>query len=203
MILTVATTAIMSHGRSFQHHGHVTQWHRLFQGFKPKRHLLTWFCHYTTSSPSARKVQDCDAEQLYRYTSGRWLWNEKDQFARRYVKFDLTGLLEISAKAVGARRCVQIEKLPEGNFNKVFLLIMDIGKRLIAKLPNPNAGRPHYTTASEVATMDYVRALYSGRNLITADPTSCCRFVMFSWYRRQGSMAGAPRRTILLGQSTF
>ncbi|KAI2825000.1 hypothetical protein CBS147321_5919 [Aspergillus niger] len=26
-----------------------------------------------------------------------------------------------------------------------------------SKVPNPNAGRPHYTTASEVATMDFVR----------------------------------------------
>ncbi|KAL5395434.1 hypothetical protein PMIN03_013022 [Paraphaeosphaeria minitans] len=31
------------------------------------------------------------------------------------------------------------------------------GRQFIARLPNPNAGRPHYTTASEVATMDYVR----------------------------------------------
>ncbi|KAF2995261.1 hypothetical protein E8E13_003826 [Curvularia kusanoi] len=34
---------------------------------------------------------------------------------------------------------------------------MDDGRELIAKIPNPNAGRAHYTTASEVATMDYVR----------------------------------------------
>ncbi|KAH9868328.1 hypothetical protein J1614_007400 [Plenodomus biglobosus] len=34
---------------------------------------------------------------------------------------------------------------------------MDDGRELIAKLPNPNAGAPHLTTASEVATMDYVR----------------------------------------------
>lgn len=36
---------------------------------------------------------------------------------------------------------------------------MDDGKELIAKLPNPNAGRGHYTNASEVATMDYVSDL--------------------------------------------
>jgi hypothetical protein len=129
---------------------------RFINVVQSKGHLFPRSSHYTTSPHGVRKVEDCDAEQLYRYTSGRWLWNEKDQFARRYVKFDLTGLLEVSAKAVGARRCVQIEKLPEGNFNKVFLLTMDNGKYLIAKIPNPNAGRPHYTTASEVATMDYV-----------------------------------------------
>jgi hypothetical protein len=52
--------------------------------------------------------------------------------------------------------CVEITKLPEGNFNKTFLATMQDGRKLIARLPNPNAGRPHYTTASEVATMDYV-----------------------------------------------
>jgi hypothetical protein len=32
-------------------------------------------------------------------------------------------------------------------------------KEVIAKIPNPNAGRPHLTTASEVATMDYIRVI--------------------------------------------
>lgn len=34
---------------------------------------------------------------------------------------------------------------------------MNDGNEVIAKVPNPNAGRPHFTTASEVATMDFVR----------------------------------------------
>lgn len=33
---------------------------------------------------------------------------------------------------------------------------MDTGKEVIGKVPNPNAGIEHYTTASEVATMDFV-----------------------------------------------
>lgn len=136
--------------------------------------------HYTTAANSANVIHDCDPEQFYQYTSGRWLWNEKYQLARRYVEFDLPGLLKVSAQAIGARRCVEVKKLPEGNFNKVFSLTMDDGRKLIAKIPNPNAGRPHYTTASEVATMDYVRALFSARKLINVDPRSCCRFAMFS-----------------------
>lgn len=47
-------------------------------------------------------------------------------------------------------------KLPEGNFNKVFLLKLSDGKEVIAKIPNPNAGRAFFLTASEVATMEYV-----------------------------------------------
>lgn len=112
----------------------------------------------TMTSRDANISQACDVEQLYKYTSGRWLWNEKYQLARRYVEFDLSGLLQVSAQAIGARSCVKVEKLPEGNFSKVFLITMDDGRELIAKLPNPDAGRPHLTTASEVATMDYVQA---------------------------------------------
>ena len=48
-------------------------------------------------------------------------------------------------------------KLGEGNYNKVFWLSMDDGSVAIARIPNPNAGPPVYTTASEVATMDFVR----------------------------------------------
>ncbi|GCB18970.1 hypothetical protein AAWM_01855 [Aspergillus awamori] len=36
-------------------------------------------------------------------------------------------------------------------------ITMDNGREIIAKLPNPNAGRPHFTAASEVATMDFSR----------------------------------------------
>ncbi|CDM36459.1 hypothetical protein DTO013E5_6890 [Penicillium roqueforti] len=94
---------------------------------------------------------------MYHYTSGRWLWNEKEQLSRRYVKFNLAELVKIATRATGSKSCVEVQKLPEGNFSKVFLLTMEDGKEVIAKLPNPNAGPQYFTTASEVATMDYVR----------------------------------------------
>ncbi|PYH95616.1 phosphotransferase enzyme family protein [Aspergillus ellipticus CBS 707.79] len=96
-----------------------------------------------------------DLEALNRFTSGRWLWNERHQFACRYVKFDLPTLLQLAASAVGSKSCTQVLKISEGQYNKVFQLTMDDGREIIAKLPNPNAGRPHFTTASEVATMDF------------------------------------------------
>ncbi|OJJ37807.1 hypothetical protein ASPWEDRAFT_171269 [Aspergillus wentii DTO 134E9] len=98
-----------------------------------------------------------DLEALNRFTSGRWLWNERGQFACRYVKFDLSALLQLAASAVGSRSCTHVLKISEGQYNKVFQLTMDDGREIIAKLPNPNAGRPHFTTASEVATMDFLR----------------------------------------------
>lgn len=93
---------------------------------------------------------------MYRYTAGRWLWNESDQLARRYVHFDINELVRVAAGSLGASNCTEIKKLPEGNFNKTFLLTFDNGSEVIARIPNPNAGRPHFSTASEVATMDFV-----------------------------------------------
>lgn len=100
----------------------------------------------------------CTSEDdLFSYKAQRWLWNESEQLQRRYVKFDLTSLIRMVEEVVGAdARCAEVLKLSEGNFNKTFLVKMHDGLQVVARLPNPNAGRPHYTTASEVATMDYV-----------------------------------------------
>ncbi|PYH81655.1 phosphotransferase enzyme family protein [Aspergillus uvarum CBS 121591] len=48
-------------------------------------------------------------------------------------------------------------------FNKAFLMSMDDGQEVVAKIPNPTAGLLHFTTASEVATMDF-RLGYSRAN---------------------------------------
>jgi hypothetical protein len=65
-------------------------------------------------------------------------------------------LIRLAASAIGSDSCVSVMKISEGQFNKVFLLAIDDGREVIAKLPNPNAGRPHFTTASELATMNFV-----------------------------------------------
>lgn len=98
-----------------------------------------------------------DYEDYYRYTSGRWLWDEDSQLRERYKRFNVSELKKIAAKSVGAGACVSISKLAEGGSNKVFRLMMDDGSIVIARIPNPNAGPPFKTTASEVATMDFVR----------------------------------------------
>lgn len=56
-----------------------------------------------------------------------------------------------------APECFKVEKLLDGMFNKAFLFTMGDGRQVVGKVPNPNAGRSHYTTASEVATMDFLR----------------------------------------------
>ncbi|KAF3899222.1 Mitochondria protein Fmp29 [Trichophyton interdigitale] len=47
--------------------------------------------------------------------------------------------------------------MAEGGFNKVFLLTIDDGSEVVARIPTPIAGPRGLTTASEVATMRFLR----------------------------------------------
>lgn len=49
-----------------------------------------------------------------------------------------------------------IEKM-EGRFSKALLLSKENGSEVVAKIPCPIAGPPRYTTAAEVAVLEYCR----------------------------------------------
>lgn len=73
------------------------------------------------------------------------------------MKFDPSQPVAVAERIAGPNAgCADVTKLPEGNFNKVFLAKMADGLELILKLPNPKCWCSHYTTASEVATTEYV-----------------------------------------------
>jgi hypothetical protein len=93
---------------------------------------------------------------LFNYTRGRFVCNEKYEMSQRHVHFNVNELARCAAEAVGAKTCVSVAKYPDGMFNKSMLFTMNDGSQVVAKVPNPNAGLPHFTTASEVATMDFV-----------------------------------------------
>lgn len=82
--------------------------------------------------------------------------DEAENLQRREIRFDLNKLARVAADSVGTAQCISIKKYPDGMFNKAFLLSMEDGREVVAKVPNPNAGVPHFTTASEVATMEFV-----------------------------------------------
>ena len=103
-------------------------------------------------SKQSTPVQDT----LFCYDSARWLWDEEKQLRERYRPFNVEKLKQVAAEALGASKCVSIEKLNEGNFNKALRLVMDNNALAIARIPNPNAGPAFLTTASEVATIDFV-----------------------------------------------
>ncbi|CRL22534.1 unnamed protein product [Penicillium camemberti] len=85
-----------------------------------------------------------------------WCRDEEQHLHGRYKAFNVTELQNLAAKAIGADRCVSITKLAEGGFNKVFHLLIHDRKSVLARIPNPNAGPSFYTTASEVAIMEFV-----------------------------------------------
>ena len=93
------------------------------------------------------------------FSRGRFVVDEKHQMEQRYIKFNMNELVRIATRSIGARGCLSVQKCPDGMYNKCFLLEMDDGQEVIAKVPNPNAGMSHLTTASEVATMDFVGIL--------------------------------------------
>lgn len=71
-------------------------------------------------------------------------------------------------------------KLAEGGFNKVFRLVMDDDTIVIARIPNPNAGPPFKTTASEVATVNSISWLihYSSELSKLIEPYRWARTVL-------------------------
>ncbi|WEW61144.1 hypothetical protein PRK78_006634 [Emydomyces testavorans] len=96
-------------------------------------------------------------DEFFKFTRGRFIVDEAENLRKREVRFDLNKLARVAANSVGATQCVSIKKYPDGMFSKAFLMSMDDGQEVVAKVPNPNAGIPHFTTASEVATMDFAR----------------------------------------------
>jgi len=98
-------------------------------------------------------------DDFFRFSRGRFVCDETHEMAQRHVQFDMNELCKTAANVLGSAHCRNVEKCADGMHNKAFLLTMDDGKQVVAKVPNPNAGRSHFTTASEVATMDFVWAI--------------------------------------------
>jgi hypothetical protein len=122
--------------------------------------------------------------------------DESSQMSRRHVNFDMNELTKTAAASVGARECVSVEKCPDGLYNKAFIFTMDDGRQVIGKIPNPNAGIPHFTTASEVATLDFVGTsfiFYLQLQSAPAYPT-VRSYEMFSKHRFPKSMPGVQGR---------
>ncbi|GAA85831.1 phosphotransferase enzyme family protein [Aspergillus luchuensis IFO 4308] len=93
-------------------------------------------------------------DEIFRYQRS----GDCKHLAARYRDFNLDNLLEAAVQATGRNgtQCVKVLKCLEGQYNKAFVLTMNNGEELVARLPNPNAGPPFYTTASEVATRHFV-----------------------------------------------
>jgi hypothetical protein len=114
--------------------------------------------HLRPDSTYHSSISDWNSnDDFFNFTRGRFIVDEAANLRKREIRFDLERLASVAADSVGAARCISIKKYPDGMFNKALLMSMEDGREVVAKVPNPNAGLPHFTTASEVATMDFAR----------------------------------------------
>jgi len=111
-------------------------------------------CHDNMGS---RQTNWNSNDEFFKFTRGRFIVDETENVRKREIRFDLNKLADVAAASVGATECISITKYPDGMFSKAYLMSMENGREVVAKVPNPNAGIPHFTTASEVATMNFAR----------------------------------------------
>jgi hypothetical protein len=123
-----------------------------------KRHFVR-LLHTLEGSRLMSSHPQVDMDPLFCYTSGRWLWNEREQLEVWYRRLDVPSLQQAACQAVSAKECISLEKIGEGNYNKAYRLEMEDGQKVIAKIPHPNAGPRELTTASEVATIEFARTI--------------------------------------------
>ncbi|KAF2745051.1 hypothetical protein M011DRAFT_495809 [Sporormia fimetaria CBS 119925] len=130
---------------------------------KPRRQVpkdtVPRHCSTSSHPPPRGTHSNITPAQLYflRFTRGRFIVDEAENLRRRQIRFDMNKLAHVASESVDAARCAHIRKYADGMFNKAFLMTMDDGQEVVAKVPNPNAGIPHFTTASEVATINFAR----------------------------------------------
>jgi hypothetical protein len=106
--------------------------------------------------PRHRLVADeSTAFDPYAYTKGRWLDRDSQKRETREIRFNFDALLDIAVNSSnGACEVVSCEK-KEGSFNRAFVILLDNGAKVVARLPNRLAGPPRLTLSSEAATMQY------------------------------------------------
>ncbi|KAJ7135418.1 protein kinase subdomain-containing protein PKL/CAK/Fmp29 [Mycena crocata] len=99
-------------------------------------------------------------DDLFNYSSGRWLVNNDLRLAERRREFDVDELCRLAAQSVG-RSSQDIDtfvKLAEGGFNRTFLITMHGGFEMVARIPYSVTVPKYYAIASEVATMRFLRS---------------------------------------------
>ncbi|KAK5115920.1 hypothetical protein LTR62_000376 [Meristemomyces frigidus] len=103
---------------------------------------------------------DTDISQAFdpfTYTHGRWLDRDHERRKARELHFDFDALLNLAVKcSPGARQVLDCKK-KEGGFNRVFMILLDNGRTVVARLPVQIAGPATLTVSSEVATIELVR----------------------------------------------
>jgi hypothetical protein len=104
--------------------------------------------------------RELNNDSLFSYTSGRYLFNEELRLKERYVEFNVEALKTAASASLAYQHgsVTNISKLAEGGFNRVFTLTMEDGFEVIAKIPYHIAVPEYFATASEAATLAFLRS---------------------------------------------
>lgn len=121
----------------------------------------------------ARLGKSISHEEVFKYTHGRFLVDEDFQRQRRYVEFSLPELCKVASSMGKSESPVAAIEKMEGGFCKALLITRQDGMEFIAKIPCPIAGPAGYTTASEVAVLQYSK--YSNSLRSSLNPTFSSR----------------------------
>ncbi|EEP80854.1 predicted protein [Uncinocarpus reesii 1704] len=97
-------------------------------------------------------------DELFTYTSGRFLYNEQRRLEERQIDFNVAALKHAAEQHVRRGKIINLQKLAEGGFNRVFLLTTEDGFQAIVKIPYRITVPKYYATASEVATTDFLQS---------------------------------------------
>ncbi|KAL4810901.1 kinase-like protein [Aspergillus unguis] len=97
---------------------------------------------------------------LFEYTSGRFLFNEQLRLAERHVRFDVDALSSAACEAASrsSAELASIDKLAEGGFNRILQLRFKDGYSVIARIPFKSTVPKRYAVASEAATLDLLQS---------------------------------------------
>ncbi|KAH6881233.1 kinase-like domain-containing protein [Coprinopsis sp. MPI-PUGE-AT-0042] len=97
--------------------------------------------------------------ELFNYTSGRWVYNEALRLKERRLVFDVDEFMQLTAKSVDRQLSdiIDFSKLSEGKFNRMFLITFKDSFQMVARVPYPMTVPKYYAVASEVVTMEYLR----------------------------------------------
>lgn len=87
-------------------------------------------------------------------------YNDTRRRLERYLEFNVEELQRVAAESVGCglSDVIEMKKIAEGALNRVFRIDLRSGLRVIARIPYPISSPKCLATASEVATMDFLRA---------------------------------------------
>ncbi|KAI1908614.1 hypothetical protein LOZ12_004493 [Ophidiomyces ophidiicola] len=110
--------------------------------------------------PRIRQLSSWNSDDLFTYTSGRFLFNEEVRRSERFVRFDVNALAAVICRCANRSRSelTSITKLAEGGFNRILQATFSDGYAVLARIPYRTTIPKHYAIASEAATLGLLYA---------------------------------------------